>query len=103
MQIGFRVETLKVTAWEDQTQHLKRVMACSSVMLYTRKENGVLYEFVFSFGAMTLMSHKFVILTTAAKSRVLISVCFAMFFASSPKGWTRSFPFRRCSQSLTWS
>ena len=66
-----------------------------------RKEKGVRYELVFALGAETLTSREPVISTTAAKSRVLSWRCFSTVLASGPKGWARSFPFGRFSQSPT--
>jgi hypothetical protein len=66
-----------------------------------RNEKGVLNELGLALKAQTLTSQELVISTTAAIKRALSWACLSVFLASGPKGYAKSFPFKRSSQSPT--
>ena len=92
--------TLKVVDLEDHTERFRRVAACSWVMLYIRKEMGILFAFFapsLGVGADTLTFSAFTISATAVSILVQKFSWDSWLLTSLSKGIAMSLPPGRLS------
>ena len=102
-QVVAKGVTRKVIDLDDHTLRSRRVLACSSVMLYIRNEVGVQFFFAASsdgVGAATLISCAAMISAPAVRILALRDSCESGFLASGSKGIAISFPLGHASHSL---